>query len=428
MSISPSASKMRSGLLDKHEAPLLSSVGDSPHCHGPHHGLTACISAPVDPETGSVPASEISHLRQAGSRVLSEIRDIIKSIGRGHNGTWNINAMQTDGNLVLTVSYTEDEASGIAYKAGDDRSLRDMSRGVTSCDLEYTVSPKRQHKLASSRDRLARKVRQPNGQSNGTVVYRSPSSMERSSLQDLDMTRLTFTSEGDYPPSPCPSPLLTEACNRESPLRKASINSPSTVTIKDIPGKRRRRHRPWSKSNTEFYPLGTIAEHGSLQSMPTILTVERAAAAKIFLETHFHEKLNGPKPREMRRRRLENQLFYSPQMDNDQKDLVRETFYTNKTWHLRETRALKAKSQHSSRSSSSDGPCADNYESLKVLGKGSFGVVRLMKEKTSSLGPTQSAQVFAMKVIRKSDMLRSSQEGHLRAERDFLVLSEEAQW
>ncbi|RYN36769.1 Serine/threonine-protein kinase [Alternaria arborescens] len=33
-----------------------------------------------------------------------------------------------------------------------------------------------------------------------------------------------------------------------------------------------------------------------------------------------------------------------------------------------------------------------------------------------------------MKVIRKSDMLRNSQEGHLRAERDFLVASENSRW
>jgi len=33
-----------------------------------------------------------------------------------------------------------------------------------------------------------------------------------------------------------------------------------------------------------------------------------------------------------------------------------------------------------------------------------------------------------MKVIRKSDMLRNSQEGHLRAERDFLVAAENSRW
>jgi serine/threonine protein kinase len=37
-------------------------------------------------------------------------------------------------------------------------------------------------------------------------------------------------------------------------------------------------------------------------------------------------------------------------------------------------------------------------------------------------------EVYAMKVIRKSEMVRNCQEGHLRAERDFLVASEKSQW
>lgn len=43
-------------------------------------------------------------------------------------------------------------------------------------------------------------------------------------------------------------------------------------------------------------------------------------------------------------------------------------------------------------------------------------------------GPSQKREIFAMKVIRKSDMLRNSQEGHLRAERDFLVSAEGSRW
>lgn len=94
-----------------------------------------------------------------------------------------------------------------------------------------------------------------------------------------------------------------------------------------------------------------------------------------------------------------------------------------------------------------------NYEIIRVLGKGSFGVVRLVREKSdhggslrgsarrieylhgallpeerSSSSVRKTKQVYAMKVIRKSDMLRNSQEGHLRAERDFLVASENSRW
>jgi len=37
-------------------------------------------------------------------------------------------------------------------------------------------------------------------------------------------------------------------------------------------------------------------------------------------------------------------------------------------------------------------------------------------------------ELYAMKVISKSDMIRNTQEGHLCAERDFLVASEGSRW
>jgi serine/threonine protein kinase len=62
-----------------------------------------------------------------------------------------------------------------------------------------------------------------------------------------------------------------------------------------------------------------------------------------------------------------------------------------------------------------------DYEPVKVLGKGSFGVVKLVRD-------YRRGQVYAMKVIKKNKMLRTSQEGHLRAERDILVASEGSRW
>ncbi|KAL9531215.1 Serine/threonine-protein kinase [Sphaerulina musiva] len=90
------------------------------------------------------------------------------------------------------------------------------------------------------------------------------------------------------------------------------------------------------------------------------------------------------------------------------------------------------------------------FDVIRVLGKGSFGVVRLVTERPASADDGSSparnfspvngtakrnlpsgkplSDVFAMKVIRKSDMLRAAQEGHLRAERDFLVAAEGSRW
>ncbi|CAK7208219.1 hypothetical protein SBRCBS47491_000017 [Sporothrix bragantina] len=77
--------------------------------------------------------------------------------------------------------------------------------------------------------------------------------------------------------------------------------------------------------------------------------------------------------------------------------------------------------------------CASDFEMLKTIGKGSFGTVRLVREKTlpqddSTVVREKKKQVYAMKVIRKSEMIRSGQEGHMRAERDFLVSSEGSNW
>ncbi|KAH0562214.1 hypothetical protein GP486_003091 [Trichoglossum hirsutum] len=197
---------------------------------------------------------------------------------------------------------------------------------------------------------------------------------------------------------------------------------------------------------------------------PSVTTVELTASAKIFFETHFNSILSSPlTPRSQRRLNLELMLQTEP-MSAEQRSKERKDWITRESEYLRETRVLKA------RTTSKDGAKAiivGTFEVVKVLGKGSFGVVRLVKEKepeppeleiTDSSAPRREfgeevkngvisvkrsitprkfsrkkglgpkKQVYAMKVIRKSDMLRNSQEGHLRAERDFLVSSEGSRW
>ncbi|KAI1312418.1 kinase-like protein [Xylaria venustula] len=172
--------------------------------------------------------------------------------------------------------------------------------------------------------------------------------------------------------------------------------------------------------------LTTIHEKAVDPPLPTILTVERTAAAKIYLETYFNEKLNKPSPRSLRRRFLESELYHSLGLSPAEKDSRRALFCRQETNHLRETRVLAVRSLGAVKCES--GELADDYEVLKILGKGSFGVVRLVREKRRNDGCQRSSRVYAMKVIRKSAMLKTTQEGHLRAERDFLVASEGSRW
>ncbi|KAF1979812.1 kinase-like protein [Bimuria novae-zelandiae CBS 107.79] len=182
---------------------------------------------------------------------------------------------------------------------------------------------------------------------------------------------------------------------------------------------------------------------------PSVATVENAAAAKVFFESHFNTILaTKTSPRSMRRRNIERKLF-AMALPNEERYQVMQEWFVAESNHLRQTRALKSKSLVRQ---TTKGVHISNYEIVRVLGKGSFGVVRLVREKsnpsTNSGHSTGSSsekaayvdglhekegsgvakQVFAMKVIRKSDMLRNSQEGHLRAERDFLVASENSKW
>ncbi|KAE9989586.1 hypothetical protein EG327_002505 [Venturia inaequalis] len=163
----------------------------------------------------------------------------------------------------------------------------------------------------------------------------------------------------------------------------------------------------------------------------SIETVERAAAAKIFLETHFNQLLTEEtSPHSYLRRCINEENF-----------LFTRTMTSYQASKLRQTRALKS----SRRPNKKDKVAAANLEVLRVLGKGSFGVVKLVRkichprldsEQGDSMSPRRSVvdlhkvkkELFAMKVIPKSKNLRNSQEGHLHAERDFLVESAHNRW
>lgn len=218
-------------------------------------------------------------------------------------------------------------------------------------------------------------------------------------------------------------------------------------------------------------PLTPIQEAPPVVT-PTVATVETTANTKVFFETHFNSLLAGhATPRSIRRNDLEVRLE-SQSMSDEQRQHERAAWAAYESEHLRQTRVLKTKTNEISKSSGS-GVAVAGYEIVRILGKGSFGVVRLVREKSDALpaphtlpatsnwrqspreelnnlrttaiealkstldGPRSShrrgskttrKEVYAMKVIRKSDMLRNCQEGHLRAERDFLVASEKSRW
>lgn len=199
-------------------------------------------------------------------------------------------------------------------------------------------------------------------------------------------------------------------------------------------------------------------DHGSPNTSPSIITVEAAANAKVFFESYFNSVFSRVDARSQRQHELEEYLYSMP-FSAEEQVMIWKSWIAQEREYLRQCRVLKTRCHNARREETVS---IANYEAVKVLGHGSFGVVRLVREKMNAHNDhdtegndspllersevrtdTQSSSaldrsrpssrkytsgIYAMKVIRKSEMLRTSQEGHLRAERDFLVAAAKSRW
>ncbi|CDO72531.1 hypothetical protein BN946_scf184983.g14 [Trametes cinnabarina] len=130
---------------------------------------------------------------------------------------------------------------------------------------------------------------------------------------------------------------------------------------------------------------------------PSLATLEKAVAAKIYFENIYFALLRHPPSREQRRLALEREMAVM-QLSEVQKENIRRRWRQNETDYLRDRRRKVD---------------VNAFVKLKTIGHGAFGVVSLVRERSTG-------QLFAMKQLRKTDMLRKGQEGHVRAERDLL--------
>ncbi|KAG5999851.1 hypothetical protein E4U21_006213 [Claviceps maximensis] len=349
-------------------------------------------------------APDTSRSRRGSVKVLSELRGAIRALKRTQYNC-------SDGSIVYEANRTRSSSADLEGQDTATNSFSLLKRRHAGLSPKSLVKKLGFDSLVTS--------------SNATVVLRGSALRRRTSLQILPSS--SSLALGDAVSSISSLGTDKSSVVENKSTGKTSLDSRySETTLAKVTSKRRRsRRHPWSKSSPDGGGnLQTIVE-GFYQSRPTIETVEKAAAAKIFLETCFNNLLNRASPRTTRLQYLETQLYYSPHLDLEEKKAIRQSFHYQETCHLREARAIKAKSLMSLIQNKYSH--ADSYESLKILGRGSFGVVKLVRERADS-SHAFPQQVFAMKVIRKSEMIRSCQEGHLRAERDFLVASEGSNW
>ncbi|CAK8679342.1 unnamed protein product [Clavelina lepadiformis] len=130
-------------------------------------------------------------------------------------------------------------------------------------------------------------------------------------------------------------------------------------------------------------------------------TLEKVKKAKVTIETFYSNLVNQHLEREDRMKALEKTLKQEGVTD-DQREKRRLLLAQKETEFLRLKRTRLG---------------LGDFEMLKIIGRGAFGEVRLVQKK-------DTGHIYAMKMLRKKDMMEKEQVAHVRAERDILVEAE----
>lgn len=157
---------------------------------------------------------------------------------------------------------------------------------------------------------------------------------------------------------------------------------------------------------SEAMAEGTANRRGS-DKLPSVATVERSIAAKMYFEQYFDRlRGSGVTGRLKRRALLESELDAMPVSDTEKRQ-IRKDWMGRESAHMRLLR---------------DRISVSDFDILKTLGHGAFGIVKLVRERATG-------EIYAMKMLKKSVMLKRRQESHVRAERDLLCEAAEfAEW
>ncbi|TYI66887.1 hypothetical protein E1A91_D09G258600v1 [Gossypium mustelinum] len=134
------------------------------------------------------------------------------------------------------------------------------------------------------------------------------------------------------------------------------------------------------------------------EEAPSKVTKQRVEAAKQYIENHYKKQMKSLQERKERRDILEKKLADAEVSEEEQNNLLK-CFEKKETEYMRLQRHKMG---------------ADDFEPLTMIGKGAFGEVRICKEKATG-------HVYAMKKLKKSEMLRRGQVEHVKAERNLLA-------
>ncbi|PWN26852.1 kinase-like protein [Jaminaea rosea] len=130
-------------------------------------------------------------------------------------------------------------------------------------------------------------------------------------------------------------------------------------------------------------------------------TLDAAMGAKLKLEHFYKVAVEQAIERSGRRVEVEKRLATDTGLSDDRKSRQLQALGRRESGFLRLRRTRLG---------------LDDFRTVKVIGKGAFGEVRLVQK-------VDTGKIYAMKTLRKSEMFKKDQLAHVRAERDVLAES-----
>lgn len=132
---------------------------------------------------------------------------------------------------------------------------------------------------------------------------------------------------------------------------------------------------------------------------------KRGTAAKQLVNSFFQENIERARDRNARGKELDA-ILKDPSIPELQKQKEANNLAQKEARFLRFIRTRES---------------PQNFSTIKIIGKGAFGEVKLVQRKTDG-------KIYALKSLIKSEMFKKDQLAHVRAERDILADSKDNPW
>eukprot|EP01083_Nonionella_stella_P063866 165978_1 len=128
-------------------------------------------------------------------------------------------------------------------------------------------------------------------------------------------------------------------------------------------------------------------------------TLEKVQAMKKKVESTISGRMKDVTQRRLRTLQMQHKLKQNTALDDAKKNEMMNDYYRAEKKLLRDTRKKLGLS---------------DFKLIKVIGKGAFGEVRVVRH-------VENGIVYAMKTMRKKDMIAKNQVAHVKAERDLMA-------